>query len=188
MTLTDTHTYTCQSFSDTVPSSEPLPIAHTVFSEASTTSPAPLPPELSGLFEKSTPTTETVYTPHVFTTAPTTAELKQVVRDHLASMIAPSYSTDLEPWETPELSSMCAYRGDHGSMCAVGVLIANQHYGFSIEQYGIQAQEILDALRRSLHRTLTTSELDWLLQAQKLHDDPESWTPTGIKPHLIEAL
>lgn len=86
-------------------------------------------------------------------------------------------------------SGDCRYRGDCGLMCAVGVLIADEHYSETMEglyvspnggRYGLEGAERdqLDmALEASVGRPLTHAERSMMIQMQHIHDetDPTEW-------------
>lgn len=69
--------------------------------------------------------------------------------------------------------AQCAYRGDGGTMCAVGCLIPDEHYNSSFEGMSIKYKPII-LLLQDLYPTIDT----WLLlDLQQLHDDldPDRW-------------
>lgn len=77
----------------------------------------------------------------------------------------------------------CAYRGENGRMCAVGVLIPDDKYDPAIEGDGVYGiSEVIEkcGIIENRHRTLDTEDgkrLDLMSELQKIHDgtDPVMW-------------
>lgn len=63
----------------------------------------------------------------------------------------------------------CAYRGDEGCMCAVGVLIADEHYHPKLEDNSVGEWHVQQALRSSGIET-DTKTLLVLAELQHIHD------------------
>lgn len=72
------------------------------------------------------------------------------------------------------LGAGCKYRGSDGAQCAVGCLIADEHYSYDMEGAGASHRMVTAALERSgwiaLDKTL-------LRDCQGVHDTsmPDSW-------------
>lgn len=63
----------------------------------------------------------------------------------------------------------CAYRGDNGTMCAVGCLIADEHYNEWFEGTGVCAPDVREALFNS--GVVTDKDTLYLLTSlQQIHD------------------
>ena len=82
------------------------------------------------------------------------------VRDHMIKQSARSL--------LPGSDGTCAYRGADGLMCAVGVLIKDEHYSPNME--GKDAYTVAHALELSGIRA-STDMLDMLQSLQYVHDD-----------------
>jgi hypothetical protein len=97
-------------------------------------------------------------------------KLFRIAADHLVSqgaMSANEYDT-------------CAYRGVSGRMCAVGVLISDDHYDLKIEGTAIAKypeDEILTAIAVSHNVDEKDLDVDILISLQRIHDeiDPDRW-------------
>ncbi len=74
-------------------------------------------------------------------------------------------------------NSICAYRGDNGLKCAVGVLIADEHYSPMLEGMSTRYNEVICAVRSSIGRALTADEWWLISRFQEIHDSssPEHW-------------
>jgi hypothetical protein len=66
--------------------------------------------------------------------------------------------------------NMCAYRGDSGTMCALGALIADDEYSPSLENNSITALFEKNLLPADLKKRLEPN-LQMLTDLQKLHDN-----------------
>lgn len=64
--------------------------------------------------------------------------------------------------------SSCMYKDHNGLRCAVGCLIEDEHYSYSVEGLGVFDREVKEALRKS-----GIEDQDGLLQLQKIHDGHE---------------
>jgi len=64
----------------------------------------------------------------------------------------------------------CAYRGDRGAMCAVGVLIADDEYDFSLENKGITLLVEQNLLNPDLKKRIAPN-LEMLIDLQEFHDN-----------------
>jgi hypothetical protein len=89
-------------------------------------------------------------------------------------------------------SSVCAYRGPGGLSCAVGCLIADEHYDHGLEGNGALSSWVLDALKASGVPVKTHTSYAWgerspinnlLEDLQALHDcaDPKTWPDVLIQ-------
>lgn len=195
MTLLEDHIDIHQSALLQEPSSEADQPQHTGWADPAFTPVEDMLEMLSAVknchSEKSTPSPETVYTPHQFTTPPTTEELKKVVLDHLAALPGPSVSevAQVLTSESEDVISGCAYRGDQGAMCAVGVLITNERFdGAALEGRGVNNKQVQIAIGSSIGRPLTHHEVSWLMKAQNTHDDRSTWTDAGVTPAALDFL
>ena len=78
----------------------------------------------------------------------------------------------------------CMYRGDHGRMCAVGVLIPDDEYYEELEYLAADDEEIV--------RICDCSPNDgpFLKQLQDLHDkvDPQGWRPALLVFAYVHQL
>lgn len=75
----------------------------------------------------------------------------------------------------------CAYRGDDGTMCAVGCLIKDEFYHEKLEGHPIAAHFVMIAVRRSIG-DLPVGGLTLLSNLQDIHDT-NHWT---FRPGSIE--
>lgn len=69
-----------------------------------------------------------------------------------------------------EEKNVCAYRGDSGTMCAVGCLIADDEYGHSLENNSIVALFEKNLLPTDLKERIEPN-LHMLSDLQTLHDN-----------------
>ena len=65
----------------------------------------------------------------------------------------------------------CAYRGEGGGKCVVGVLIDDEHYNEDLEGYFTKALQVRFAVEGSNNVTLSDEEVDTLQTLQKCHDN-----------------
>lgn len=79
----------------------------------------------------------------------------------------------------PGTPPSCAYRGDNGTMCAVGCLISDEAYTPSIEGFGVRGTVVSRVLRRLdvLPLVRYGEELKFLAELQGIHDvtDVTTW-------------
>ena len=68
----------------------------------------------------------------------------------------------------------CLYRGPDGKSCAVGCLIADEHYPPGIEGRGALETAVLEALGRS-GVVVSDGEADLLTDLQDMHDSTEPY-------------
>ena len=64
----------------------------------------------------------------------------------------------------------CAYRGVDGTMCAVGVLIADEYYRARLETNSASSSCVRAAVEASIKRGLTAGEVQLLCEMQSIHD------------------
>lgn len=82
----------------------------------------------------------------------------------------------------------CQYRGRDGTKCAVGCLIADEHYSPEFENRTIGDSSVRLALRASIGRALSAKEWRLLHKLQCMHDiyPPHDWpeclAELGYKP------
>lgn len=71
----------------------------------------------------------------------------------------------------------CAYRGDDGLKCAVGILITDEHYLPKLEGRAACAAAVHRALELSLGISVDKDTETLLVALQGIHDDkqPEDW-------------
>lgn len=90
----------------------------------------------------------------------------------------------------------CAYRGEEGTMCAVGCLIDDKVYSKELEGHSLwdenlddEENQVTTAVENSIGRPITTKEFNMLQELQQLHDgarvlsgEPavKGW-PTGLR-------
>lgn len=105
------------------------------------------------------------------------------VREHLLAQNKQSFGN------SPRNAGVCAYRGQDGLSCAVGCLIADEHYDDSFEGYVLHVTDeaspfqrlAVRRLRRALSRSgvpvSAPKVMDLLVDLQNLHDqhDPCIW-------------
>ena len=88
-----------------------------------------------------------------------------------------------------KLTSTCAYRGDNGLMCAVGVLIKDEFYNSEFENRTSLAQPVRKALTAS-GVNMSDNEIALMLNAlQAVHDndDVDAWPESlaAIRKELV---
>ena len=64
----------------------------------------------------------------------------------------------------------CMYRGTNGSMCAVGALIADEHYCPSFEGNGVSSPDLGDKIRAAVARSGYCVSPSLLSELQRAHD------------------
>lgn len=76
---------------------------------------------------------------------------------------------------TPNCS--CAYRGENGTMCAVGCLIDDEHYSESLERKAVHDEGVLKALAKSGIIVNQIGTITLLSSLQYIHDNlnPDQW-------------
>ena len=82
--------------------------------------------------------------------------VRHLIKQRVRSMQANGYS--------------CAYRGVDGTMCAVGVLIADEHYHAGLEANIASSSCVRAAVEASIKRGLTEIEVNLLSEMQSIHD------------------
>jgi len=66
----------------------------------------------------------------------------------------------------------CRYRGPNGTKCAVGHLIADEHYNSSFEgKIVVSSREIIKAIEKSIGAKLNSHHIKVLKFLQKAHDN-----------------
>ena len=93
------------------------------------------------------------------------AEIFNYVIDHLRKQGERSILAEVEHAGT----LVCAYRGDEGTMCAVGALITDDEYQFHWEGQAIDNLLKQSDLPPTLHKCLTQHE-SMLFELQTFHD------------------
>jgi hypothetical protein len=80
----------------------------------------------------------------------------------------------------------CAYRGDDGMKCAVGVLIDDAHYSESFDMGGFPVwdESVAMAVEASLGEKLDALNMTFLSELQKIHDVQ----PVSAWPRCLAAL
>jgi hypothetical protein len=75
----------------------------------------------------------------------------------------------------------CAYRGDNGSKCAIGHLIADQNYDIDIEGLDLDSDIVWDCIQKSIGKIRSKNLEDLLWNLQTTHDEskPAEW-PTKL--------
>lgn len=68
----------------------------------------------------------------------------------------------------------CLYRGPHGTKCAVGHVIADEHYSVELESKDVNHHLVLQALARSMgQERVTGAQKQLLRELQVCHDFAE---------------
>ncbi len=72
---------------------------------------------------------------------------------------------------------VCAYRGTNGRSCAVGCLIADEHYSPALENQNAGSPIVQDALLKSGVDAYDSLTRDMLMELQGMHDgmSPSRW-------------
>ena len=100
----------------------------------------------------------------------TKQEIYTKVRNHLLAQGAKSKTV---------ATGNCAYRGDHGGMCAIGCLIPDSKYTPDIEGYRVTSPRVQETLGLPTeNRTQEDYEnVRFLRELQDIHDGyyPEQW-------------
>jgi hypothetical protein len=113
------------------------------------------------------------------------------VLDHLYSQGKRSAVEDPEAYEEYGRAMLCCYRGDGGLQCAVGCLLADEAYSPELEDKGVRADSVKDALYRSgipMNLGWYTGPYAWALGdiltiLQECHDESEHVGLLGRTPH-----
>lgn len=73
-------------------------------------------------------------------------------------------------------NSSCVYRDPNGRKCAIGVLIADEHYSEELERKSVWTNEVVAALEKSGFDT-EPPRLNFLDELQRIHDGyaPAEW-------------
>ena len=81
----------------------------------------------------------------------------------------------------------CRYRGDDGSMCAIGLCIPEDKYSPDFEGVSISNEGERETVRRILEAA-GIPETMWHVacELQDLHDTNANWTSSGLKESAIE--
>lgn len=88
-------------------------------------------------------------------------EVYNTVRTHLMSMTEPSMS---------EAAGGCAYRGNDGCKCAIGILIKDEFYRPDMEGYGLHTHRVIEALTKSGVDIADPEDNIFLRKLQRIHD------------------
>lgn len=101
------------------------------------------------------------------------------VRDHLLAQNKRS-----EQFSPQNNETMCAYRGQDGLKCAVGVLIKDEYFRPTINSLNLESPQVLIALEDSLGLPgISNDEIYFLNGLQTIHDLD---CPTAWKTKLTE--
>jgi hypothetical protein len=101
-------------------------------------------------------------------------EVYQYIKNHLLSQGVKSETTD--GFENNfKTDAGCAYRGDDNKKCAVGWIIADEYYDYSLEGKACHQKEVLDAVEKSVPRWIVNPSM--LQNMQYIHDEiePDEW-------------
>lgn len=71
----------------------------------------------------------------------------------------------------------CAYRGDNGKRCVVGIFIPNEKYSEELEGLTIDAEQVL----RAIPFTVTKQIKELLSTLQSIHDNSVDYPLTSIE-------
>jgi len=91
-----------------------------------------------------------------------TQELFDKMCAHLIKQDAPSILLGLD--------KTCAYRGENGTMCAIGCLIDGKFYTSNLECRSIYHEKVRLAVENSIGRVLEDKDLEILEEMQCAHD------------------
>lgn len=100
-------------------------------------------------------------------------ELSRKIRDHLTQQKAQALGT--ENGVISGMQSPCRYRGDDGTMCAVGCLIPDDHYSEYLEGMGVDVPVYQSDNRNPVNEVLiqlygSSVDLEMLRSWQRYHD------------------
>jgi hypothetical protein len=98
---------------------------------------------------------------------PNEIDLVKKIRDGFVAQGGPSF--DPERALTSKTGG-CMYRGPGGSKCAVGLLIDDAYYSPDLEGKAMENSLVLEAIERSVGRSLTEQEIYTLAKLQEQHD------------------
>jgi len=92
-----------------------------------------------------------------------------VVRDHLLTQNKQS---------RPRVGGSCRYRGDRGTMCAIGCLIPDANYFIGLEGTNAKNPAVLKAVEPVIGPVTRTQDGDFLRSLQGIHDSDlvENWS------------
>lgn len=108
-------------------------------------------------------------------------EIFDVVSAHLRTMPARSF-------DSSDGAKACAYRGDNGGKCAVGILIPNNLYSPAME--GGDVSTVLENISLGIFGdkpemiafgSMLERNKELLLQMQLIHDDTDNWGAHGFR-------
>lgn len=68
-----------------------------------------------------------------------------------------------------DMNDTCVYRANNGLKCAIGCLITDDAYDPKIEGVGVDAEEVITAIRKS-HISTSKKSLEFLEVLQEAHD------------------
>lgn len=85
---------------------------------------------------------------------------------------------------------VCAYRGEGGSMCAVGCLISDEAYASRQNMEGFTASSLAarGAVSESIGRALERNDTELLTYLQSVHDRQNNWDGSGLNQDGWERL
>lgn len=123
--------------------------------------------------------------------------ISETIRDHLIKQRARAMTRKL-CWAPENPALFCQYRGDNGTMCAVGCLIPDSQYDESFEGEPINGTNNAQDLRRLLNKLYPGVDMSMLVSWQRYHDgtDYQSWvdgeegstSPTGQHDRILAHL
>lgn len=67
--------------------------------------------------------------------------------------------------------TVCAYRGEGCTKCAVGYLVSDSNYTERMEEKPCDEAVVLDALENTLNAELSDTHVQMLIDLQRLHDN-----------------
>jgi len=93
------------------------------------------------------------------------------VKDHLLAQRKQSMAARADG------SNICAYRGENSLMCAIGCLIADEHYSPLLEAQSVACGQVWTALKHSGIPMHVDGISDMLNELQTIHDFgiPNDW-------------
>ena len=76
----------------------------------------------------------------------------------------------------------CAYRGDGGAMCAVGVLIPDDRYNEKFDALFMPVSSVLSAIPEldGIPEPVKKAIANWLASIQHIHDHYDRWKASGL--------
>lgn len=96
----------------------------------------------------------------------TEQEAFDIVVKHLFGQKRPSMTREFRKLWAP----VCAYRGEKGRKCAIGVLVSDEEYSPELENNGVRTLDLDDTLPPSLRGFA----IEFLEALQAIHDDAET--------------